>query len=129
MIKLIPKADGYAEHWLVDSPTATKFDTNSFKNRSGASVTVTLNNNTVESQVFLKGVPVVIVLPTGQWRFETSSDGVKYREVTTLTSVSGSAHVNLILDGKDFPAVWGRYTKQIPFIAKPSVVSKNKRNK
>ncbi len=107
---------GTAAHWEVNSPSMLRIDWQQDANRMGGKLVTYDANTIIDSQTFGHGLPIMIILPVGTWKFESSSDGKTYREVTKLASHDNppygpSQHVNLTLDGQPFPAVWNRYTK------------------
>ncbi len=110
MITHVPAAPGSIAHWEINDPTMTMIETVQLVNRSG--LIVSTHGPHAEQKKFQRGDPVAIVLPTGNWLVETSSDGVKWFTETSLSSVSGSQRVNFILDGQPMDLRYGRYTKQ-----------------
>ena len=116
-ITQVPKTKDNVAYWNVEDPSIIKIETEQFVNRSGVKLILTNNKGTLSVHTFKQGDPVVIVLPVGTWKLETSSNGNKYNFVTNLHSVllpntgKPSQTVNITLDGQDFPVTYWKYSK------------------
>lgn len=115
MITKIPASPGVLAHQLVYAAIITSAQVRLFDNNTKFGVQTKAGLGVVDNCLFTNppDLHVVVMLPPGNWKCETSLDGRTWRTFFTFPSVApDNFRANFKLDGLPGGEYWQRWTKQ-----------------